>query len=67
MTGTDPPESTTADYTDRERAIVTALTRLRPAGPDADSAARVKDRLMLQLTAEPAAAPPPGAGAAIAS
>jgi hypothetical protein len=67
MTGTDPPESTTAAYTDRERAIVAALSRLRPAGPDADSAARVKDRLMLQLTAEAAAAPPPRAGAAIAS
>jgi hypothetical protein len=67
MTGTDPPDSTTAAYTDRERAIVTALTRLRPAGIDPESAARAKDRLMLQLTAEATEAPAPGAGSAIAS
>jgi hypothetical protein len=67
MTGTAPPESTTAAYTERERAIVTALTRLRPAGPDHESTARVRDRLMLQLTAEIAEAPAAGAGSAIAS
>ncbi|MGI5130398.1 hypothetical protein ACQEVB_26590 [Pseudonocardia sp. CA-107938] len=67
MTGTDPPDSSTAAYTDRERAIVTALTRLRPAGLDADSAARAKDRLMLRLIAEPVDAPAPTTGSAIAS
>jgi len=64
MTGTDAPDSTTAAYTDHERAIVTALRRLRPAGPDAESAARTKDRLMLQLTAAATEAPAPGAAIA---
>ena len=67
MTGIDPQDATTTAYTDHERAIVTALSRLRPQGPDADSAARVKDRLMLLLTAESAASGAPAPSAAIAS
>ena len=40
MTGTDrPDDATTAAYTDRERAIVAALTRLSVRGPDPDERA----------------------------
>lgn len=71
MTGIDPPDPTTTAYTDHERAIVGALSSMRPQGPDAESAARVKDRLMLLLTAEHANAEhvgdSPAPSAAIAS
>ncbi|SHJ94623.1 hypothetical protein SAMN05443637_101233 [Pseudonocardia thermophila] len=69
MTGTDrPDDATTAAYTDRERAIVAALTRLSVRGPDPDERARAKDRLMLRLAAEfPATTAAPSSGAAIAS
>ncbi|MDN5860798.1 MAG: hypothetical protein L0H84_19515 [Pseudonocardia sp.] len=51
-------DDTTSAYTEHERAIVAALARLRPHGPDADSAGRVKDRLMALLTAEHATGAP---------
>lgn len=63
-TGTDAPDATTAAYSEREQAIVAAVTRLRPQGPDAASTARAKDRLMLLLTAEPAAGPTPSSAIA---
>lgn len=54
-------------YTPRERSVVATLSRLRP-GPalDADTKARAKDRLMLLLTAEHAAAQG-GSGGSMAS